>query len=270
MSNGHSEDCKCSPCLDADMMAFVSANFGQQLADEVNMAAGQYQPGSQRTRYAKPGQVVGRGVVRKVSAAQVRLIKSLMDSKDTSNLVRLPGSENIEQMSLKGASDLIERLFQCADKAGKPAVKLASEKQASFASSLAERKGEAQQSWAAMPAADISTEINRLLSLPDAPKSKKTSQLEAGMYCKDSMIYRVRIGRDSGYAYAQKLCREGEDWYFESAPGMTRKLTEADKMSLEEAQAFGLEFGVCCACGRTLTNDESIKAGIGPICATKF
>jgi hypothetical protein len=36
------------------------------------------------------------------------------------------------------------------------------------------------------------------------------------------------------------------------------------------AKAYGQETGVCCICNATLTNKESIEAGIGPICATKF
>lgn len=36
------------------------------------------------------------------------------------------------------------------------------------------------------------------------------------------------------------------------------------------AIAFGKKTGACCICGRTLTDPESVKAGIGPICAAKF
>lgn len=36
------------------------------------------------------------------------------------------------------------------------------------------------------------------------------------------------------------------------------------------SQAFGHALGVCGVCGRTLTDDQSIAAGIGPICAGKF
>jgi len=30
------------------------------------------------------------------------------------------------------------------------------------------------------------------------------------------------------------------------------------------------EFGICCCCGATLTDPNSIEAGIGPICAGKW
>lgn len=32
---------------------------------------------------------------------------------------------------------------------------------------------------------------------------------------------------------------------------------------------YGHEFGECCMCGRELTNPESIKTGIGPVCARR-
>lgn len=37
-----------------------------------------------------------------------------------------------------------------------------------------------------------------------------------------------------------------------------------------EARANGLRWGVCCVCNRTLTDADSVAAGIGPVCATKW
>jgi len=39
---------------------------------------------------------------------------------------------------------------------------------------------------------------------------------------------------------------------------------------LEAMKAYGQRTGRCCICSKTLTNGESIEAGIGPICASKF
>lgn len=36
------------------------------------------------------------------------------------------------------------------------------------------------------------------------------------------------------------------------------------------AEAYGKLTGHCCICNRELTNEESVKRGIGPVCATKF
>lgn len=38
----------------------------------------------------------------------------------------------------------------------------------------------------------------------------------------------------------------------------------------EEATLFGKRTGMCCVCGRKLTNEESINKMIGPICAERF
>jgi hypothetical protein len=37
-----------------------------------------------------------------------------------------------------------------------------------------------------------------------------------------------------------------------------------------EAKTLGSLYGFCVRCGATLTDDASIKAGIGPICAKRF
>lgn len=39
---------------------------------------------------------------------------------------------------------------------------------------------------------------------------------------------------------------------------------------LAAAKAYGMESGRCCSCGRVLTVPDSIRAGIGPVCAGKF
>lgn len=48
------------------------------------------------------------------------------------------------------------------------------------------------------------------------------------------------------------------------------KIDDSWKMTLEEAKAFGALYGTCCVCGRTLTDEKSIAAGIGPKCAQNF
>lgn len=52
-----------------------------------------------------------------------------------------------------------------------------------------------------------------------------------------------------------------------TAVGVLRKIEVDIK---EAACAYGREIGVCGMCNRTLTNAESIAAGIGPICVSKF
>lgn len=47
-------------------------------------------------------------------------------------------------------------------------------------------------------------------------------------------------------------------------------LDEFEGAPLQTAMKYGKLAGRCCSCGRELTNDGSIEAGIGPICAGKF
>lgn len=44
---------------------------------------------------------------------------------------------------------------------------------------------------------------------------------------------------------------------------------QAERMTLEEAKTFGALYGFCVRCGKTLTDEGSIAAGIGPVCAGK-
>lgn len=93
-----------------------------------------------------------------------------------------------------------------------------------------------------------------------------------GMYQKDGSIYKVQPSQSSGYLYAKKLVDLGDgqfkfDYDEAKAERIIGKLSAADMMTLAQAKEFGALFGVCCVCGRLLTNEASIEAGIGPICA---
>lgn len=108
-----------------------------------------------------------------------------------------------------------------------------------------------------------------------------------GMYRRDGVIYKVQWAvHGSGNLYAKELVRreyEVEDvtedgvvgiktqidteWVY--AQGVVRKLQPSDMMTLEQAKEYGALYGVCCVCGALLTDEKSITAGIGPVCAKK-
>lgn len=120
-----------------------------------------------------------------------------------------------------------------------------------------------------------SAAITELLALPhisaraaSRPELKKDPAPE-GVYIKDDQVYKVKIAvHGSGRPYAQRLDPETGSW--DIAPGMVFKLTEGDKLTPEKAAAWGRLYGICAVCGRTLTNEESISAGIGPVCAGRL
>lgn len=98
--------------------------------------------------------------------------------------------------------------------------------------------------------------------------------VEAGMYRRDGVIYKVQAAvHGSGNLYAKELippAEYGGKAQFVYARGAIRKLHASDKLSLEEAKEFGALYGSCAVCARTLTREESIEAGIGPICASRL
>src|SRR4051794_35919378 len=61
-----------------------------------------------------------------------------------------------------------------------------------------------------------------------------------GMYRKDGEVYKVVPAvHGSGQLCAKRLDRSGHPPTYIMAPGMVRKLTQADRMTLAEAEAFG-------------------------------
>lgn len=173
----------------------------------------------------------------------------------------------------------------------------ASEKQISYINSLRESRsiGEHDERIAKRIAEglDVATASQIIDWLRVQPCKNVT--LEDGMYRMGGTIFKVQHAvHGSGRQYAKKLvghryceghestdgpvtycngdCRpETEtEWKFEMAPGMIRRLRPEHKMSLADAKKFGALHGTCCVCGRTLTDEVSIEAGIGPVCAQKF
>jgi hypothetical protein len=107
--------------------------------------------------------------------------------------------------------------------------------------------------------------------IPAEPKVSRlarkapAAELTEGTYKNEDQVIRVTRSRE-GRLYG-KVWAEGS---FEYRPGLLRGLTSDMLMTLDEAKAFGVQFGVCCMCARTLTNPESIDKGIGPICEGRF
>lgn len=104
-----------------------------------------------------------------------------------------------------------------------------------------------------------------------------TQVTEVGMYRNAAGdIFKVQRSRTSGGLYAKALTPIGgrrlteEDevvgFEFTYAGGAIRTLRASDRMSLEDAKAFGIRYGICCVCGITLKDATSVALGIGPVC----
>lgn len=93
-----------------------------------------------------------------------------------------------------------------------------------------------------------------------------------GIYSNAIGFFKVERGQ-SGYLYAKKLVKGANGkpkWSYEDGKGAIFKLQPQTKITLDQAKQFGIATGVCIICGRTLTDQNSVKAGIGPICAKGF
>lgn len=105
-----------------------------------------------------------------------------------------------------------------------------------------------------------------------APIRSVREQTPVGVYSVDGVIYKVKPARTSSRTFAHELTLTvgGEPiWTYR---GLASRFIPAGHpmVTKEEAAEFGHTHGYCMMCGRLLTNEESIAAGIGPVCAGKM
>lgn len=116
----------------------------------------------------------------------------------------------------------------------------------------------------------ISRAVTEIVNSPefvDAPPVAEVTPAEEGMYKLGDRIFKVqRAIHGSGHHYAKELINGS----FVFVGGMVRKLNSSHRMTLEQAKEYGDLYGICCRCGRELTDEASIARGLGPYCATKF
>lgn len=107
-----------------------------------------------------------------------------------------------------------------------------------------------------------------------APKEPKERAADGMYWMPGHGIYRVQTAPNSDFRVAKKLVvtdlgngkKKGR---FERQDHMVYKLKPEHRMTEEEAAKYGALYGFCIVCGRTLTHEDSIAAGIGPVCASK-
>jgi hypothetical protein len=140
----------------------------------------------------------------------------------------------------------------------------ASERQVGFIETLlTERVWEEAVELATLSSKEASDLISNLLK---APKSSRIVSKHGIYQTENGDIYRVQPSQQTGRFYAKKLVFTG-GWEYES--GAIYRLKEEQRMTLEQAKAFGMATGLCCVCGRFLTDPASVEQGIGPVCIKK-
>lgn len=134
-------------------------------------------------------------------------------------------------------------------------------KQSAFIKSLRAERGLTDAlDFSLMTSKDASSLISNLLAMPVAGGA-----VEEGMYRKNDAIFRVQRSLGNGNLYAKRL--DVIEMKFVYEQGAIKFLKGADKMTLDEAKAFGVETGFCCVCAKFLTDPKSVANGIGPVCA---
>lgn len=104
-------------------------------------------------------------------------------------------------------------------------------------------------------------------------KPKRREPAEEGFYKQGGVFYKVqtsRYGARPGRRYAKILYKPeqpGDRPRWEYVPGVVNVLTAEDKISAEDAAAFGKLYGICIFCSRDLTDERSIYVGYGAKCA---
>jgi len=121
--------------------------------------------------------------------------------------------------------------------------------------------------------------IDTLKGLPDAPKPKAAKPADAPDLNRGDVhvvegdiegeefvhYYRVHVAQGSGNLYACKW----DGVRFEYERGAISKLNPGNKITAEQAAAFGEMFSRCCFCSHQLDTPESTAVGYGPVCASK-
>lgn len=80
------------------------------------------------------------------------------------------------------------------------------------------------------------------------------------------MIFvKTENGQKLGHVKAGKFIRR-----FECTDAQEAAVLDACSDPAKAAVAYGKAWSICAVCARTLTNDESIERGIGPVCAERF
>lgn len=88
--------------------------------------------------------------------------------------------------------------------------------------------------------------------------AKATSTNPGALYVKNGAEYLGKVA--GGRFFAAREC----------GPDQEKKVLAFIADPKAAAIAYGQETGVCCICNATLTNEASMAAGIGPVCAANF
>jgi len=105
-----------------------------------------------------------------------------------------------------------------------------------------------------------------------APTTEPVAQVEDGRYAveEDGVLrfFKVKNGRRPGFVFLD--IQASDEWHKISNVARIRKVVALIAQDPKAAMIrYGHELGECGRCGRTLTDEASRAAGIGPVCIDK-
>ncbi len=244
LNRGCPADCCCQFCVSDDLDVTAAAHGLdvrklQRVADESRAAAGSRSPRSGGGSGRAGGGTPGRRRMRLPSDKQLDFIANLCSQRDLGPAEERQGwiattypefFEHQFEFGPRQASALIDALMKLP------------------------RRGAAEAAQAReFESKRIEAEFEQGALYPD-PADPGT-------------VYLVERSKSSGMLYAKRLLEDGGTAYERGAIG---RLDASRKLSLAEAQVWGQRTGVCCQCRARLTNPESRRLGVGPVCRGRF
>lgn len=218
------------------------------------------------------GNQYGAYKVRHASSKQVMFIKTLLSQKahDIKDV-------DFDNLNVQGAGELITKLMALPLKEGY--VLPPSTRQVYFAKKLVQDKegglellnkylkDDKVNSLEDLSRESISAIISNLITKNETP----LKITDVGAYLYNDIVYSIRIGNESKkwqvWSYDD---RQRKYLRNDTLLPILKELTPDNRLTLEQAISRSVQTGVCCHCGRTLTQLKSVAGGIGPICAKKY
>ena len=103
---------------------------------------------------------------------------------------------------------------------------------------------------------------------PTVGERPKAPTARPGLYVRNGEVFKVTESKRNPGQYVAKLIGTMDRGHRKATfvKGMVWKLTEDERMSAEQAKAYGDKFGQCVNCGKALNDPASVKLGMGPVC----
>lgn len=272
----------CAMCITGEVCGAAAENLAFLEGTDLYEVTAAALP-APRTPSAGAGGATSRRA-NPASDKQTAFLDRLLDERDVAGVTDLQNSvlahglrsRRDGNLTSRQASDMIDILVQCPMRTtATPTDGGPSEAQVRFFTKLlAERDLGVTLEWfRALPTRKLASEaIDSALTRPRREVTPE-AELTAGIYQVGELVYKVQRAVHGSGKMVAKLLEVSE---FGSASfayqGLATRFIPAgtEPMTLDQAKAFGALYGVCCNCGRTLTDEGSIEAGIGPVCAKKF